>query len=248
MNIHGLSSIVTGGGSGLGAAVVRMLESQGCAVAIVDREPVRATSPSTFSISCDVSDEASVAVAETCRRHGPARIIVNCAGVGDNGPVLGHGGPLPLATSRRVLDVDVVGTFNVIRLAMAELAKAPELPGFGRGVIVNTSSIAALDGQAGQAAYVASKAAIVGLTLSLAREFARLAVRVMAVCPGVFHTPMVDKHVSARVLDGVLAHGAYPKRAGDPSEFAELVLAIVRNPMLNGEAIRLDGGLRMPAF
>jgi len=254
MDLHGFSSIVTGGSSGLGAAVVRTLEAQGCAVVVLDRDPLvsgsGSGSGSTLGLACDVSDEASVAdaVAETTRRHGPARIIVNCAGVGDNGRVLGRNGVLPLAAFRRVLDINVAGTFNVIRLAMAELAKAPELPGFGRGVIVNTSSIAAFDGQTGQAAYAASKAAVVGLTLPLAREFARLAVRVMTICPGVFHTPMVDAHVSAQVLDGLLAHGAYPKRAGDPAEFAELVLAIVRNPMLNGEVIRLDGGLRMPAF
>lgn len=250
MDIHGLSSIVTGGGSGLGAAVVRALEAQGCAVAVIDRQPASADVPSRLHFACDVTDEAAVAdaVAETRRRHGVARIIVNCAGVGDNGRAVGRDGPLPLAAFRRVLDVNVTGTFNVVRLAMAELAQADELPGFGRGVIVNTSSIAAFDGQTGQAAYAASKAAIVGLTLPLAREFARHAVRVMTVCPGVFHTPMVDAHVSDAVLAGLVAHAAYPKRAGDPADFADLVLSIVCNPMLNGETIRLDAGLRMPAL
>ncbi len=250
MDFKLLPSIVTGGSSGLGAAVVTALAAQGSPVTVLDRQaPAQATAKVDYH-ACDITDEASVRTAldAAAERHGPPRIVVNCAGLGNNGRVLGRSGPLPLESFRRVLDVNVTGTFNVIRLAMAQLQHADELPGFGRGVIVNTASIAAFDGQTGQAAYAASKAAIVGMTLPLAREFARIAVRVMAVCPGVFLTPMVAGHVSGAVLDGLLSNSAYPKRAGDPAEFADLVLSIVRNPMLNGESIRIDGGLRMPTL
>jgi NAD(P)-dependent dehydrogenase (short-subunit alcohol dehydrogenase family) len=254
MDLQGISSIVTGGSSGLGAAVARLLAEQGCRVSVLDRQ-----SPATMADSvaehvdhhrCDITDEFSVqaALETAAARHGPPRIVVNCAGLGDSARVLGRDGPASLNGFRRVLDVNVTGTFNVIRLAMAQLAQADELPGFGRGVIVNTASIAAFDGQTGQAAYAASKAAIVGMTLPLARELARIAVRVMTVCPGVFLTPMVAGHVSDTVLDGLLASSAYPRRGGNPAEFADLVLSIVRNPMLNGESIRIDGGLRMPTL
>lgn len=227
---------------------MQLLQAEGCAVSVLDLRP--STSFDDSSIACDVTDEGSVEAAldRAERRYGPARIIVNCAGVGDNGRVLGRDGPLALARFRSVLDINVTGTFNVIRLALARLAPVPELPEFGRGVVVNTASIAAYDGQIGQAAYAASKAAIVGMTLPLAREFARHAVRVMTICPGVFGTPMVAEKVSDKVLDGLLANAAYPRRPGNPSEFADLVLAIIRNPMLNGGTIRLDAGLRMPTI
>lgn len=230
----------------MGAAVANALVAQGCHVTVLDRQ-TRPPGDGIRQVVCDVTSESDVgaALAAAKAQHGPARIIVNCAGVGDSARVLGRDGPHSMEKFRRMLDINVCGSFNVIRLAMADLAEASEIPGFGRGVIVNTASIAAFDGQIGQVAYAASKAAIVGMTLPLARELARISVRVMTICPGVFSTPMVDAKLSEKVLDSLLTNVAYPKRAGQPSEFAQLVLAIVQNPMLNGETIRLDGGLRM---
>lgn len=254
MNLQGIPSIVTGGSSGLGAAVVKALAKQGSRVSVLDiHAPVNVLDEPASHIDyhvCDITQEHAVADAlgVAAQRHGVARIVVNCAGIGASARVLGRDGPAPLAGFRRMMEVNVVGSFNVIRLAVAALANVDEVAGFGRGVVVNTASIAAFDGQIGQAAYAASKAAIVGMTLPLAREFARLAVRVMTVCPGVFMTPMVQSEVSEAVLEKLLSNGAYPRRAGDPAEFADLVLAIVRNPMLNGESIRVDAGLRMPSL
>jgi NAD(P)-dependent dehydrogenase (short-subunit alcohol dehydrogenase family) len=149
---------------------------------------------------------------------------------------------------QRVLNVNLVGTFNVLRLAAEQMQMLKPGEGGQRGVIINTASIAAFDGQIGQAAYAASKAGVAGMTLPLARELGKYAIRVITVCPGVFRTPMVDNYVTDEVLDGLLTNAAWPKRGGLPAEFAEFVLAIARNRMVNGETIRLDGGLRMPAI
>jgi len=179
---------------------------------------------------------------------GVARLIVNCAGVGRSARLLGRVGVHSLELFRQVVDVNLIGTFNVLRLAAQPLAGLDADAGGQRGVIINVASIAAFDGQIGQAAYSASKAAVVGMTLPLARELGKHGIRVVTVCPGVFWTPMVDKHVTPDVLDGLLKNAAWPKRAGHPDEFADFVLSIPRNPMLNAEVIRLDGGLRMPSI
>ena len=178
--------------------------------------------------------------------HGRARVVVNCAGVCHSARLLGREGVHSLDLFRKVIDVNLIGTFNVLRLAAQQLAQLSPDEGGQRGVFINVASIAAFDGQIGQVAYAASKAAVAGMTLPLARELGKHGIRVVTVCPGVFWTPMVDRHVTPEVLDGLLQNAAWPKRAGDPDEFADFVMSIARNPMINGEVVRLDGGLRMP--
>lgn len=240
-------AIVTGAGSGLGLGVVLALQQQGVEVTALDMQAAPAGS-TAHHVVCDVTSEDQVTQAlERARdRFGAPRILVNCAGVGHNARVLGRQGLHSLELFQRVLAVNLTGTFNVLRMAAAQMQSLAPLADGQRGVIINTASIAAFDGQVGQAAYAASKAGIAGMTLPLARELGRYGIRVVTVCPGVFRTPMVQTHVSDEVLDGLLKNAAWPRRAGLPSEFAEFVLSIVRNPMLNGETIRLDGGLRMP--
>jgi NAD(P)-dependent dehydrogenase (short-subunit alcohol dehydrogenase family) len=240
-------ALVTGGASGLGLGVVRKLSESGVPVAVLDRQP-GPTLDGVHYLACDVTSEAEVqgALDRAAQDVGPARIIVNSAGIGRSARLLGREGVHTLDLFRQVIDVNLVGTFNVLRLAAQRLTSLEPLSDGQRGVIINVASIAAFDGQIGQAAYAASKAAVAGMTLPLARELGKYAIRVVTVCPGVFWTPMVDKHVTPEVLEGLLANAAWPKRAGQPEEFADFVLAIARNPMINGEVVRLDGGLRMP--
>lgn len=174
---------------------------------------------------------------------GPLRVVVNCAGIGDPARTLGKDGPIDLDRFRRVIDINLIGTFNVIRLAAARMVEAPEIDG-ERGLIVNTASVAAYDGQIGQASYSASKGAIVAMTLPLAREFARHLVRVMTIAPGTFETPILQG-LSDEILASLGAQTPHPARLGKPSEFARLVVSMAENPMLNGESIRLDGAIRM---
>ncbi|HVY16285.1 MAG TPA: SDR family NAD(P)-dependent oxidoreductase [Rhodopila sp.] len=250
MQINGLAALVTGGGSGLGAATAEHLASLGARVAVADINQAAAQATagriSGLGIGCDVADAASAEAAFAAARaaHGPVRILVNCAGVGTAGRILGRDGPLKLEAFERVVRINLIGSFNMLRLAAAEMAETDALEENERGVIVNTASVAAYEGQVGQPAYAASKGGVVGMTLPAARELARVGVRVMTIAPGLFHTPMVDA-LPPEVQASLGASIPYPPRLGRPSEYAALVEHIVRNRFLNGEVIRLDGALRM---
>jgi NAD(P)-dependent dehydrogenase (short-subunit alcohol dehydrogenase family) len=245
-------ALVTGGGSGLGGATVRRLVADGAKAVVIDLEG--STAPALVDelggdrvvfVPADVRDEAQVqAAVDRATSLGELRIAVNCAGVATPGRVIGRGGPLALETFRTVVDINLVGSFNVLRLAAAAMLGNEPLDG-DRGVIVNTASIAAFDGQIGQAAYAASKGGIVGLTLSAARDLADKAIRVMTIAPGTFETPMLAG-LPGEVKEVLEKQVPHPSRLGDPTEYASLVRHVVDNPMLNGEVIRLDGALRMP--
>ncbi len=248
-------ALVTGGGSGLGGATARRLVADGATVVIVDLEGSSAPAlveelnaireDSAVFVVADVRDEAQVqaAVDRACGL-GELRVVVSCAGVATPGRVIGRGGPLSLEAFKTVVDINLVGSFNVLRLAAAAMV-ANEVVDGDRGVIVNTASIAAFDGQIGQAAYAASKGGIVGLTLSAARDLADKAIRVMTIAPGTFETPMLAG-LPGEVKEVLEKQVPHPSRLGRPEEYASLVRHIVDNPMLNGEVIRLDGALRMP--
>ena len=248
MRIHGSTFIVTGGASGLGAATVRELLERGANVGIADlADPPLEVTSRVLHRRIDVRNEDQVGtlLADVLEQFGRLDGVVNCAGIGVSARVLGREEIHPLALFQRCLETNLVGTFNVIRLAAAVMAEAaPGIDG-ERGVIVNTASVAAFDGQIGQAAYAASKGGIVSMTLPLAREFARVGVRVVTIAPGLFATPMVGElpvDVQQALGDSV----PFPRRLGDPREFAALVCHAIENPMLNGETIRLDGALRLP--
>ncbi|MET4128207.1 SDR family NAD(P)-dependent oxidoreductase [Roseovarius sp. MBR-6] len=250
MRITDTAAIITGGASGLGEATARHFRAQGAEVTILDRDGARgadvAAEIGASFAETDVTDEGSVAAAIAAAKSAMGRItaVINCAGVATGAKVLGRDGPHPLDAFRRTLDINLVGTFNVARLAAAEMAgNAPDADG-ARGVIVNTASIAAFDGQKGQAAYAASKGGIVGLTLPMARDLAREGIRVMAIAPGIFSTPMM-RGLPPEVQDSLAAEVTFPKRLGDPDEYARLAAFIVDCDYLNGEVIRLDGALRM---
>jgi NAD(P)-dependent dehydrogenase (short-subunit alcohol dehydrogenase family) len=251
MQIKGLAAIVTGAGSGLGAATAAHLAALGCKVAVVDINQAAAEAQALrvggIGVQCDVADAASgeAALAAARAAHGPVRILVNCAGIGSAARIVGRDGPMKLEAFERVIRVNLIGSFNMLRLAAAEMSNTDPLPEGERGVIVNTASIAAYEGQVGQSGYAASKGGVVGMTLPAARELARAGVRVVTIAPGLFQTPMVDglpPDVQASLGAGI----PFPSRLGRPSEYAELVEHIVRNRFLNGEVIRLDGALRMP--
>ncbi len=253
MKVDGQAAVVTGGGSGLGAATAALLVARGCKVALLDINDTAAKAHAAtiggIGIRCDVSDAASAEAAMAAARaaHGPARVLVNCAGIGTAGRVLGRDGPMKLEAFDRVVRVNLIGTFNMIRLAAADMSALDAVDDTGdeeRGVIVNTASIAAFDGQVGQAAYAASKGGVVGMTLPIARELARAGVRVMTIAPGVFHTPMVDG-LPPEVRKSLGDNVPFPRRLGLPEEYAALALHIIGNRFLNGEVIRLDGALRM---
>ncbi len=250
MELRGQAALVTGGGSGLGAATCDALAEAGAKVAVLDRNEAAAQSVArrtdSLAIGCDVSDAASAeaAIARARDAHGPARLLVNCAGIGAAGRIVGREGPLALAAFEQVVRVNLVGTFNMLRLAAADMIGLDPLEDEERGVIVNTASIAAYEGQIGQAAYAASKAGVVGLTLPAARELARSGVRVVTIAPGLIETPML-KGLPDELRQGLAASVPFPARLGQPHEFAALVLHIAANRFLNGETIRLDGSLRM---
>ena len=254
MRIEGNAFLVTGGASGLGAATVRRLAAAGAKVAIVDMQEAAGAAlageigPPAIFAAADVTSEEQVAgaIAAAQKALGAVRGAVNCAGIAAGERVLGRNGPHRLDTFRRVVEVNLVGTFNVLRLAAQAMAEGtPDAEG-ERGVIINTASIAAYDGQTGQAAYGASKAGVAGLTLPAARELARLGIRVVAIAPGIFETPMMAG-MSEEVQASLAAQVPFPPRLGRPEEYAALVEHIVGNTMLNGEVIRLDGALRMAA-
>jgi len=250
MEIAGQSALVTGGASGLGAAVAAMLGGAGAKVAVLDRDTDGAArvaqSVGGIGISGDVAsqDDAQAAIAQATNAHGVPRILINCAGVGTAARVVGREGPMPLADFQRVINVNLIGSFNMIRLAASAMSTLePTLSG-DMGVIVSTASVAAYDGQIGQAAYAASKGGIVAMTLPLAREFARFGVRVMTLAPGIFETPLLGE-LPDEVRDNIAASIPFPQRLGQPQEFAELVKSCVENGYLNGEVIRIDGGVRL---
>ena len=252
MKVQGLPALVTGAASGLGAATARALAAAGARVALLDLDQAAAEGVAReiggLALPCDVADASSAeaAVARAARAHGPARILVHCAGICPAAKVVGRNGPAPLEGFARVIQVNLVGTFNMMRLAAAGAAGLDPLEGGERGVIVTTASIAAYEGQIGQAGYAASKAGVVGLTLPVARELAPLGIRVCAIAPGMFETPMVQG-LPDEVQASLGAAVPFPSRFGRPDEYAALVMAILANPMLNGETIRLDGALRMQA-
>jgi NAD(P)-dependent dehydrogenase (short-subunit alcohol dehydrogenase family) len=243
MDIDGVVALVTGGASGLGLATAQALEARGADVVVLDLPSAEANGRFTFA-PADVRDEAQVSAAvETALARGPLRILVNCAGIGPPQRVVRKGVPHALADFQRIVDINLVGTFNVIRLAAAAMQTADPVDG-ERGVIVNTSSVAAYDGQIGQAAYAASKGGIASLTLSVARDLADSAIRCVTIAPGLFDTPLFDT-LPDEAREALAASVPHPRRLGDPAEYARLALSIVENPMLNGEVIRLDGALRM---
>ena len=259
MNIHGQAAIVTGGASGLGAQTARELAKRGAKVAVLDRNAEGAAAVAAeiseygqaLGIGCDITDTASVLAALQAARaaHGPARILMNIAGIGTAKRLIGKDGtPMPLDDFRKVIEVNLVGTFNVTRLFAADVVKLEPMTDDAnsgeRGVIVNTASVAAFDGQVGQEAYAASKGGVVALTLPLARDLAQFGVRVCTIAPGLFLTPLMAE-LPLAVQASLAASIPFPKRLGKPEEFAQLAAAIVENMALNGEVIRLDGALRM---
>jgi NAD(P)-dependent dehydrogenase (short-subunit alcohol dehydrogenase family) len=250
MNPNGQIAIVTGGGSGLGEATARAFAAKGARVAILDVGIERAAKVATdiggIAVQCDVSsgDNATAAIAEVAEKLGSPRILVNCAGIAIGVKTIGKGGPHPLDQYRKVIEINLIGTFNMIRLVADRAAKLDRLAGGERGVIVNTASVAAYDGQIGQAAYAASKGGVVGMTLPVARDLARSGIRVCTIAPGIFRTPMMAG-MPQEVQDSLGASVPFPPRLGEPSEYAALALHIVENQMLNGETIRLDGAIRM---
>ena len=252
MRLDGQAAVVTGGGSGLGAATAEALAQAGARVALLDIDAARAATVAAriggSAHPCDVTDAAAAEAALAAARaaHGPARVLVNCAGIGTASRIVGRDGPMPLEAFARVIGINLIGSFNLLRLAAGAMTALDPLEDGERGVVVNTASIAAFDGQIGQAAYAASKAGVVGLTLPAARELARFGVRVMTIAPGLFHTPMLDG-LPQEARDSLGASVPYPARLGQPAEYAALVLHIIANRMLNGETIRLDGALRMAA-
>ncbi|AWN51993.1 SDR family NAD(P)-dependent oxidoreductase [Methylobacterium sp. 17Sr1-1] len=250
MKVNGVAAIVTGGGSGLGAATGRALAAAGAKVALLDLNEGAAAEVAGeiggIALPCDVADagSAEAAIARAAEAHGPARILVNCAGVATAGKIVGRNGPIDLQAYAKVIQVNLIGSFNLMRLVAAGALALDPLEGGERGVIISTASIAAYEGQVGQAAYASSKAGIVGLTLPAAREFAPAGIRVCAIAPGIFETPML-RGLPQEVQDSLGAAVPFPSRLGRPEEYAKLALAIIDNPMLNGEVIRLDGALRM---
>jgi NAD(P)-dependent dehydrogenase (short-subunit alcohol dehydrogenase family) len=250
MKISGHGAIVTGGGSGLGAETARHLAKAGAKVCILDLDGGKAAAVATevggLGIACDVAsaEAAEAAVAQAREAHGPARVLINCAGIAPAKRIVGRSGPMPLADFEQVIQVNLIGSFNLLRLAAADMAAAEPLDDGERGVIVSTTSIAASEGQLGQAAYAASKAGIVGMMLPAAREFAKIGIRVLTIAPGLIATPLL-LDMPQEVQDKLAAQVPFPHRFGTPAEYASLVMHILDNVMLNADTIRLDGAMRM---
>jgi NAD(P)-dependent dehydrogenase (short-subunit alcohol dehydrogenase family) len=249
MRISGKSAIITGGGSGLGRATAEALASKGAQVTIVDLNPTAAQEAADavggLAVVCDVSSEfsATEAIAKAEAAHGPARILVNCAGIGTPKRVVGKEGPQSLADFEKVIRVNLIGSFNMIRLVGAAAMKLDPVDD-ERGVIISTASVAAYEGQIGQAAYSASKGGVVAMTLPIAREFAGVGIRVNAIAPGIFMTPMLFG-LPQSAQDSLGAAVPFPSRLGNPAEYAALAVHIIENGYINGETIRIDGALRM---
>lgn len=252
MDIKGRTFIISGGASGLGQATARQLTAAGANVVIVDLNEVAAQAvakelgETARSQRCDVTreEDGKAAIQTAVDAFGGLHGVVNCAGIAVGEKVVGKGGPHALESFARCIHINTVGSFNLIRLAAARIHEQPELDGGERGVIVNTASVAAFEGQIGQAAYAASKGAIVSMTLPIARELARYGIRVVTIAPGLFETPMMAG-MPPQVQESLGKTVPFPSRLGKPAEYAALVEHIVQNPMINGETIRLDGALRM---
>ncbi|MDD2233907.1 MAG: 3-hydroxyacyl-CoA dehydrogenase [Desulfitobacteriaceae bacterium] len=252
MNINEAIVFVTGGASGLGEATVRNIVANGGKATIIDLDADKGQKLAAelegkaIFIKTDITDEASVseAINETIKAFGTVNTIVNCAGIAPPGKVLGKNGPLALSMFEKVVQINLIGTFNVIRLVVEKMAQNNPNDLGERGVIINVASIAAFEGQIGQAAYAASKGGIVSLTLPLAREFAALGIRVVTIAPGLFWTPMFDS-LPEKAKESLGTLVPFPPRLGRPPEFAQLTQQIIENPMLNGTTIRLDGAIRM---
>jgi NAD(P)-dependent dehydrogenase (short-subunit alcohol dehydrogenase family) len=252
MDVAGHAALISGGASGLGRATAAALAAAGVKVALLDIDGAAAEMAAKelggLGLACDVTraDATEAAVAVALAQHGPARIVVNCAGIGRAVRIVDRDGkPMPLEQFKQVVEVNLIGSFNLLRLAAADMIGLDALADGERGVVLLTASIAAYDGQIGQAAYSASKGGIVGLTLPAARELARHGVRVAAIAPGIFATPMLAGLPEA-AQTSLAANVPFPQRLGHPDEYAALALHICRNTMLNGEVVRLDGALRMP--
>lgn len=251
MDIASAQVIVTGGASGLGAATARYLAGAGAQVTIFDRdtdkgEAMARETGGTFAI-VDVTSEDSVAagIAQAVAAMGGITAAINCAGIVTGAKTVGSKGPFPLAAFQRTIDINLVGAFNVARLAAVEMAKNTPNADGERGVIVNTASIAAFDGQKGQAAYSASKAGVAGLSLPMARDMGSLGIRVNAIAPGLFLTPMLES-LGEEMMGELASDVIFPRRLGNPEEFARLARFMIEMPYLNGETVRLDGALRLP--
>jgi len=250
MDIQGSAAIVTGGASGLGAATAALLAQNGAKVALldvnVDGARELAAKLGGIAVLCDVTDDMSAAdaVAEARARNGVARILINCAGIGPARRIVGRDGPMPLAEFAQVISVNLVGTFNMMRLAAADMQGIEPQANGERGVIISTASVAAFEGQIGQAAYAASKGGVAALTMPAAREFAQFGIRVLAIAPGIFATPML-KALPEAAQKSLGEQVPFPRRLGEPSEYAALVMHCIQNSYLNGEVIRIDGSLRM---
>lgn len=249
MDITGQTAIVTGAGSGIGAGVARFFAAAGAKVAVFDVNTAGAEAVAAeiggLAVTVDVSDAAQgeAAFAKVREAFGPARVLVNCAGIATPTRVVTRDGPADLAQYRRIIDINLVGTFNMLRLAAWDMSKLEPL-GEERGVVINTASVAAFEGQIGQMAYASSKGGVVGMNLPAARELARFGIRVVTIAPGLIETPLL-KGLPEEVQVSLAASVPFPSRLGRPDEYAALALHIVNNTMLNGETIRLDGALRM---
>jgi NAD(P)-dependent dehydrogenase (short-subunit alcohol dehydrogenase family) len=245
MQLKDQAAIVTGGASGLGAATARRLAGLGARVAVCDLNAALAESVAAeiggVAVICDVADMASgeAAIVKASKAHGPARVLVNCAGIGVAKRVIGRDGPMALADFDKVIKVNLIGSFNMLRLATAEMSKLEPLSSGERGVVISTASIAAYDGQIGQSAYSASKGGIVAMTLPIARELAQFGIRVLTIAPGLL------ANLPQEAQDSLAASIPFPRRLGQADEFASLALHMIDNPYLNGEVVRLDAALRM---
>jgi len=250
MDLRDKAVIISGGASGLGAATARQLAKAGAKVTILDLQQAMAEELAEEingnALVCDVTDEknAELAIQAAEKVNGTARLLVNCAGIGNAGRIVTKEGPMPLKDFERIIRVNLIGTFNLIRLVAARMIVSQVLDGSERGVIISTASVAAYEGQIGQAAYAASKGGIVSLTLPAAREFSQFGIRVNAIAPGLFGTPLLEG-LSEEARNSLSAAIPFPKRLGLPEEFAKLVMHIVENSYINGEVIRIDGALRM---
>lgn len=257
MNVNGQIALITGGGSGMGAATAKFLAQQGAKTVLFDSNVAaaqevaqainQANYPTSIAVKCDVTNakNAEQALQTAKQQLGIPRVCVNCAGIAPAKRIVGRDGPMPLEDFAQVININLIGTFNILRLVAALMTELEPIgDGDERGVIINTASIAACEGQVGQAAYSASKGGVVGMTLPAARELAKFAIRVMTIAPGLIETPML-LGLPEEVRDNLVADLPFPKRFGKPEEFAQLVQHIIENPMLNGSVIRLDGGLRM---
>lgn len=251
MEIKGVAALITGGASGMGAATARLLSQYGAKVALLDvnKEAAEKTAAEIngIALQCDVTQPESVeaAIKAAEKEHGVARICVNCAGIVHSRRMVNQQGPMPLDEFRKVIEINLIGTYNVMRLASSAMIPLPTTGSSEeRGVIINTASVAAYEGQIGQTAYSSSKGGIVALTLPAARELAQFGIRVMGIAPGLVDTPMFGK-IPPEARAALAAMVPFPKRLALPEEYAMLVEQIIKNPMLNGEVIRLDGALRM---